>query len=211
MAEINSLFMDAGEKEAAILGHGFLYKFLEEGRMRSNFCVLTDKRVYVRGLYLHNTHRAYRLKRGESTLDVRDIVSSGFSTTRKGIVLALELLFAVLLSIASAFFLHFVEIVDHLYFGWDSIIWACSILLVVGLVAASIYFFSTPFKIFVIEYAGGKIAFLAFDYLEDDFREFQRELYKARDAFAPSFPRQIESEEQDGAKEPEDNSEDKKL
>ncbi|WP_251206862.1 hypothetical protein [Acetatifactor aquisgranensis] len=205
MAEINSLFMDAAEKEAAILGHGFLYKFLDEGRMRSNFCVLTDKRVYVRGLYLHNTYRAYRLKKGESTLDVRDIISSGFSTTRLGIVLALELLFVVLLSIATAFFLHFVEIVDHLYFGWDSIIWACSILLAVGLVAAPIYFFSTPFKIFVLEYAGGKIAFLAFDYLEDDFRTFQRELYRARDAFAPCAPRQIEAAEQAESQGPEDD------
>lgn len=196
MAELNSLFMDAAEKEAAILGHGFLYKFLEEGRMRSNFCVLTDRRVYVKGLYLHNTHRAYRLKRGESTLDVRDIVNSGFSTTRLGSVFLLEVLFVVLLSVAGGFFLRLVEILDHIYFGLDSIIWGCSILLTVGLIAVPIYYYFNPFKIFVLEYAGGKIAFLAYDYLEDDYRTFQRELYKAKDAFASPVLRQDDSQEQ---------------
>ena len=41
MAELNSLFMDAAETKAAILGEGFLYKFLDEGIMKDDsFCIV---------------------------------------------------------------------------------------------------------------------------------------------------------------------------
>ncbi len=187
MAELNSLFMDAGETKAAILGEGFLYKFLDEGIMKDHFCVLTNKRIYVKGTYFHNTDGAYRIRKGDYTIDVKNVISTGFSTARFGGIFLLELLFAVFLTVLTGFFLRFVEIVDHVYFGMDSILWTCSVLLTIGLIAVPIYYYVRPFKIFVIEYGGGKIAFLAFEYLEDDFRTFQQELYKAKDALSPVF------------------------
>ena len=36
MGELNSLFMEATEKKAAILVEGFLYKFLEEPLLRAD-------------------------------------------------------------------------------------------------------------------------------------------------------------------------------
>ncbi len=188
MGELNSLFMDATERKAAILGEGFLYKFLDEGCMKSHFCVLTDKRVYVKGRYFHNMGRAYRVKKGEYTIDVRDVTGSGFSTARFGFVFLLGVLFVILLSVLTGCFLLFVQAVDHLYFGLHAIVSNCLILMCIGLVAVPVYYFVRPFKIFVIEYAGGKIAFLAFDFLEPDFRTFQQELYKAKDAFSPAVP-----------------------
>ncbi|MCI9338038.1 MAG: hypothetical protein HFH93_10970 [Lachnospiraceae bacterium] len=184
MAELNSLFMDAAETKAAILGEGFLYKFLDEGIMKDHFCVLTDKRIYVKGTYFHNTDGAYRIRKGDYTIDVKNVISTGFSTARFGGVFLLELFFAVFLTVLTGFFLRFVEIIDHIYFGMDSILWVCSILLTIGLIAVPIYYYFNPFKIFVIEYGSGKIAFLAFEYLEDDFRLFQRQLYKAKDALS---------------------------
>lgn len=183
MAELSSIFMDASEKEASIVGEGFLYKFLESGVLKDRFCVLTDKRLYVRGWYLHNTDGAYRIRKGEYTIDVDKIICSGFSTARFGGLFILELLLAIFLCVSAGFFLHFVEIVDNVYFGTDSIIWACSILLAISFVAVPIYFYVCPQKIFVIEYGGGRIAFLSYEYLDDDFRRFQRDLYRVKDAF----------------------------
>ncbi len=182
MEGLNNLFMDATEKEAAILGELILHRFLTKGILKSRFCVLTNKRVYVGGTYFHNTDGAYRIRKGEYTIDVRDITSSGFSTVRFGGVFLLEVLFVILLSILTGFFLLFVQAVDHIYFGLDAIIWNCTILLIIGLVAVPIFFYFSPFRIFVIEYTGGKIAFLSFGYLDDDFRMFQRELFKVKDA-----------------------------
>ncbi|WP_300569354.1 hypothetical protein [uncultured Acetatifactor sp.] len=185
MGELNSLFMDATEKKAAILGEGFLYKFLEEGCMKSHFCVLTDKRVYVKGRYFHSTGRAYRVREGDYTIDVKDVTGSGFSTARFGFVFALGIAFVILLSVLAGFFLLFVEKVDHVYFGLQAIVSSCFIVMCIGLVAVPVCYLVRPFKIFVIEYTGGKIAFLSFELLEPDFRAFQQELYKAKDAFSP--------------------------
>ncbi len=186
MEGLNNLFMDTTEKEAAILGEGILHRFLTKGILKSHYCILTNKRMYVRGTYFHNTDRAYRIRKGEYTIDVRDITSSGFSTARFGGVFVLEILFVILLSILTGFFLLFVQAVDHLYFGLDTIIWNCIILLIIGLVAVPIFFYFSPCRIFVIEYTGGKIAFLSFGYLDDDFRMFQRELFKVKDAYLDS-------------------------
>ena len=194
MAELNSLFMDAAETKAAILGEGFLYKFLDEGIMKDHFCVLTDKRIYVKGTYFHNTDGAYRIRKGDYTIDVKNVISMGFSTTRFGGIFLLELFFAVFLTVLTGFFLRFVEYIDHIYFGMDSILWVCSILLTIGLIAVPIYYYFNPFKIFVIEYGSGKIAFLAFEYLEDDFRIFQRQLYRAKDALSFAAPSQADDE-----------------
>ena len=77
------------------------------------------------------------------------------------------------------------EKVDHVYFGLQAIVSSCFIVMCIGLVAVPVCYLVRPFKIFVIEYTGGKIAFLSFELLEPDFRAFQQELYKAKDAFSP--------------------------
>ena len=90
-----------------------------------------------------------------------------------------------MLSLLTGLFLLFVEAVGHYYFRMDDITCNCLILVVLGLVAALVYYYLKPFRIFVIEYVNGTIAFLAFDYPEDDLRMFQRELHKAKDACSP--------------------------
>ena len=116
---------------------------------------------------------------------MKDVTGSGFSTARFGFVFALGIVFVILLSVLAGFFLLFVEKVDHVYFGLQAIVSSCFIVMCIGLVAVPVCYLVRPFKIFVIEYTGGKIAFLSFELLEPDFRAFQQELYKAKDAFAP--------------------------
>ena len=185
MKELKELFIDVNEKEASVLGEGYLYRFLKEDILHSGFCVLTDKRLYFKGRYFQKSGKGYRSDKGEYAIDLKDVTGSGFSTTRFGIVFFLEVLFVIVLAALTALFLRFVEVVDHLYFGNEAIIKCCLVFMVLGLFAVPIYYYLKPFRIFVIEYAGGGIAFLVFDYLEEDARLFQKALYKAKDALTP--------------------------
>lgn len=182
METLKNLFIDTKEKEAAVLGEGYLVPLRTKSFPMSGVCVLTDRRLYCKGRFFQKAGKVYQSDKGEYTIDLKDVTGSGFSTARFGAFLLFEILFVILLSILTGFFLLFVEKVEHSYFGLDAITWSCMILLVVGLVAAVIYYYLKPFRIFVIEYMTGKIAFLAFNYPEDDLRMFQRELHKAKDA-----------------------------
>lgn len=186
--DVNSIFMDSGERQTAVVGEGYLYRFLKENTLRCGFCVLTDRRIYCKGTYFHKTGRAYRASKGDYTLEIKDVTASGYATTRFGIVFLLELLFVVVLTVLTGLFLLLVDAIEHYHFRMEDIIWGCTVLLVVGLVAAPIYYYVRPFRIFVIEYVSGKIAFLAFDYLEEDIRVFQRELYRIKDASVSAEP-----------------------
>lgn len=184
MKELKELFIDLDEKETSVLYEGLLDRFLDEGVLRSGFCVLSDRRLYFKGRYFQKSGKGYRSDKGEYAVDLKDVTGSGFSTTRFGIVFFLGILFVIVLSVLTALFLRFVEVVDHLYFGNEAIIKSCLVFLVLGLIAVPIYYYVKPFRIFVIEYAGGGIAFLVYDYLEEDIRMFQKAIYKAKDALS---------------------------
>lgn len=199
MKEVKELFIDADEKETSILGEWYLHRFLKEDILHSGFCVLTDKRLYFKGKYFHKIGRGYRSDKGEYAIDLKDVTGSGFSTARFGIVFFLEVLFVIVLSVLTALFLRLVEVVEHYYFGYDAIISLCLFFMVLGLLAVPFYYYLKPFKIFVIEYAGGGIAFLAFDYLEEDVRVFQKALYKAKDSLSPALRQESAKPENTGA------------
>lgn len=198
MKELKDMFIDSDEKETSVLGEGDLYWFLKEDILQSGFCVLTDKRLYFKGKYFHKIGRGYRPDKGEYAIDLKDVTGSGFSTARFGIVFFLEVLFVIVLSVLTALFLRLVEVVEHCYFGYDAIIRLCLFFMVVGLLAVPIYYYLKPFKIFVIEYVGGGIAFLAFDYLEEDVRVFQKALYKAKDSLNPALCKESAKPENTG-------------
>lgn len=163
---------------------GNMVRFLKEDVLRSGFCVLTNKRLYFKGRYFMKSGKGYRSDKGEYSVDLKDVTGSGFSTTRFGIVLFLEMLFVIVLSGLTALFLKFVEVVDNLHFGNELIIECCLGIMVIGLLIVPIYYYLNPFRIFVIEYVGGGIAFLvySYSYLENDSKMFQKALYKAKEA-----------------------------
>ncbi len=178
MKEVKELFADANEKECSVLGEGYLYKFLTDDVLYRGFCVMTDRRLYFKGKYFQKVGRKFRPDKGEYTIDLKDVTSSGFTTARFGIVFFLEILFVIVMT---ALFLRFVEVVDHFYFGDETIIESCLVLMALGLIAVPFYYYLKPFKAFVIEYAGGGIAFLVPDYFEEDARMFQKALHRAKD------------------------------
>lgn len=180
---LDEMFMDADEKEAAVLGKGQLHRFLEEGILKSGFCILTDRRVYFRGRYLQKTGSAYQASRGEYTIDLKDVTGSGFSTARFGVVFLLGILYVLVMTVLAGFFLFFLGEAQQYRFDMPSVFWSCKILLGLGLVAVPVCYYLKPFRVFVIEYSGGEIAFLVYDYLEDDMRLFQKALYRAKDAY----------------------------
>ncbi len=181
MKEVKELFADANEKECSVLGEGYLYKFLTDDVLYRGFCVMTDRRLYFKGKYFQKVGRKFRPDKGEYTIDLKDVTSSGFTTARFGIVFFLEILFVIVMTVLTALFLRFVEVVDHFYFGDETIIESCLVLMALGLIAVPFYYYLKPFKAFVIEYAGGGIAFLVPDYFEEDARMFQKALHRAKD------------------------------
>lgn len=182
MKELSDIFIDKDERESLILGEWYLHKFLKGDAMKGRFCVLTDKRLYFNGRYFQKSGRSYRPDKGEYAIDLMDVTGSGFTTARLGIVLFLEILFVIVLSLLTALFLVAVDAVEHYHFSRESIVQSCLVLLVLGLVAAPIYFYLKPLRIFVVEYGNSGIAFLTFDYLDDEARLLQKALHKAKDA-----------------------------
>lgn len=197
LKNVDRIFMDTEEKKTAVIGEGSLCRFLHDGILKSGFCVLTDKRVYFKGCYLQKTGRAYQASKGEYTIDLKDVTGSGFSTTRFGIVFLMGILYVLVMTVLTGLFLLFVSEVEHYHFEMAAITRSCEILLVVGLAAVPVCYYLKPFRIFVIEYASGKIAFLANEYLENDMRLFQRELYKAKDACAAASAQEKPDEKPD--------------
>lgn len=180
---LDRIFMDADEREAAVLGKSQLRRFLAEGILKSGFCILTDRRVYFRGRYFRKAGSAYHADRGECTIDLRDVTGSGFSTARFGAVFLLGVLYVLVVTILAGGFLLFLGEAGQYRFDMPSVLWSCKILLGLGLVAVPVCYYLRPFRIFVIKYSGGEIAFLTSDYLEDDMRLFQKALYREKDAY----------------------------
>ena len=82
MKEVKELFADANEKECSVLGEGYLYKFLTDDVLYRGFCVMTDRRLYFKGKYFQKVGRKFRPDKGEYTIDLKDVTSSGFTTAR---------------------------------------------------------------------------------------------------------------------------------
>lgn len=183
MEDVSCIFMNAEETKAAVLYEWHLEKFLQDGVLKDGFCVLTDKRLYFKGRYLHNTGRSYQADRGEYTIELKDVTGSGFATTRFGIVFLLEILYVLVMTVVAGFFIYFMVKLEHYPLGLDSILWTCKVLLALGLAAVPVFYYLKPFRIFVIEYAGGKIGFFVEELLEGELVAFQRELYKAKDMY----------------------------
>lgn len=182
MNEAKERLKNLNKKKELEQRDGYLFKLLKEDILYNGLCVLTNKRVYFRGRYFQKAGKGYRSDRGEYMVELKDVTGFGFSTARFGILFFLGIVFVIVMSVLTALFLRLVEVVDHLYFGNEAIIHSCLAFLVLGLIAVPICYYLKPFKIFAIDYPGGGIAFLVFDFLEEDAKVFQKALYNAKEA-----------------------------
>lgn len=178
MEDLRKLFIDSNEKQVATLGGGYIKNFIMSGDMSKGFCAVSDKRVYFRGKCYVKSGKYYRVSKEERTVDLKDVTGSGFSYTRNIFAFAVAIVGAIW---ALIFLL--IGCVD----GFDSmrfINWVVYILTgYVPDIVAWIVYIKYNIRIFEITYAGGKIAFKASDYNEEEMQTFQRSLRMAKDNY----------------------------
>lgn len=175
MENLQSMFVDANEKQIATLGGNYLRNFLATGSLDKGFCTISDKRVYFRGKCFYKSGNNYKNSKEERVVDLKDITGTGFIEARHWWMKIVSPVCAVLALVL--FFLlegKEVDIVTGFFFA----LWvAC----VGGAVIFTILYFVLKQRLFEISYAGGKIAFKASNYSEEEMQSFQKELRRAKD------------------------------
>lgn len=180
MENLQSMFADSNEKQIATLGGSYLRNFLATGSLDKGFCAVSDKRVYFRGKCYYKSGNSYKNSKEERTVDLKDITGTGFVITRHWLLRTISLVL-IIPTFVIFFFLYGKEIdfVTSIFFT----IWLCSL---IGTIVCGVLYFVLKLRLFEIAYAGGKIAFKASNYSEEEMQTFQKQLRMAKDNYNPS-------------------------
>ena len=171
MDNLQEIYIDSNEKSIALLGGSYLRNFLATGSLAKGLCAVTDKRVYFRGKCFNKSGKHYTKSKEERIVGLSDITGTGFVHTKRWLLmLAAIILFIISLS---GMFLAADGAGD--IFGYSGI-FAC----VVAVVFVILYFV-LKLRVFEISYAGGKIAFKASSYSEEEMQTFQKMIHLAKD------------------------------
>lgn len=181
MNNMSNLFVDANEKEISTLGSNYLRNFLSTGSLENGFCTVTDKRVYFRGKCYTKSGNNYKSTKEEKTVDLKDVTGTGFTFIKHFGLMVLAILctiWAVIFSfiiVTSLPRLNDFEILP-------SFLYLIFLAILPTIVLWGLYLF-LKVKVFEISFAGGKIAFKASSYNENEVNNFQRALRQAKDNY----------------------------
>lgn len=176
MDDLNKMFVDSNEKEVATLGGDYLRNFLATGSLSKGFCGVSNKRVYFRGKCYHKVKGHYKSTKEERTVDLKDVTGTGFVESRFFLLMVLasiSLLWCAfaLISMFTEKYLDGSEIAMIVIFG------------IMPSVLLWLIYFVCRVRLFEISFAGGKIAFKASNYNEEEMQEFQKALRIAKDNY----------------------------
>lgn len=181
MNNMSNLFVDANEKEISTLGSNYLRNFLSTGSLENGFCTVTDKRVYFRGKCYTKSGNNYKSTKEEKTVDLKDVTGTGFTFIKRFWLMILAILctiWAVVLTFSLVASLPELNESE----GWSSILLVIFVAILPTIVLWGLYWF-LKVKVFEISFAGGKIAFKASSYNENEVNNFQRALRQAKDNY----------------------------
>lgn len=181
MNNMSNLFVDANEKEISTLGSNYLRNFLSTGSLENGFCTVTDKRVYFRGKCYTKSGNNYKSTKEEKTVDLKDVTGTGFTFIKHFWLIILAILctiWAVVLTFSLVASLPELNESE----GWSSILLVIFVAILPTIVLWGLYLF-LKVKVFEISFAGGKIAFKASSYNENEVNNFQRALRQAKDNY----------------------------
>lgn len=181
MNNMSNLFVDANEKEISTLGSNYLRNFLSTGSLENGFCTVTDKRVYFRGKCYTKSGNNYKSTKEEKTVDLKDVTGTGFTFIKRFWLMILAILctiWAVVLTFSLVASLPELNESE----GWSSILLVIFVAILPTIVLWGLYWF-LKVKVFEISFAGGKIAFKALSYNENEVNNFQRALRQAKDNY----------------------------
>ena len=178
---MSNLFVDANEKEISTLGSNYLRNFLSTGSLENGFCTVTGKRVYFRGKCYTKSGNNYKSTKEEKTVDLKDVTGTGFTFIKRFWLMILAILctiWAVVLTFSLVASLPELNESE----GWSSILLVIFVAILPTIVLWGLYWF-LKVKVFEISFAGGKIAFKASSYNENEVNNFQRALRQAKDNY----------------------------
>ena len=181
MNNMSNLFVDANEKEISTLGSNYLRNFFSTGSLENGFCTVTDKRVYFRGKCYTKSGNNYKSTKEEKTVDLKDVTGTGFTFIKRFWLMILAILctiWAVVLTFSLVASLPELNESE----GWSSILLVIFVAILPTIVLWGLYWF-LKVKVFEISFAGGKIAFKASSYNENEVNNFQRALRQAKDNY----------------------------
>lgn len=181
MNNMSNLFVDANEKEISTLGSNYLRNFLSTGSLENGFCTVTDKRVYFRGKCYTKSGNNYKSTKEEKTVDLKDVTGTGFTFIKRFWLMILAILctiWAVVLTFSLVASLPELNESE----SWSSILLVIFVAILPTVILWGLYWF-LKVKVFEISFAGGKIAFKASSYNENEVNNFQRALRQAKDNY----------------------------
>ena len=159
----------------------YLRNFLSTGSLENGFCTVTDKRVYFRGKCYTKSGNNYKSTKEEKTVDLKDVTGTGFTFIKRFWLMILAILctiWAVVLTFSLVASLPELNESE----GWSSILLVIFVAILPTIVLWGLYWF-LKVKVFEISFAGGKIAFKASSYNENEVNNFQRALRQAKDNY----------------------------
>lgn len=171
----SQVFVESDEQLLATLGNGWITNMLF-GRTKKCNALLTDKRVYLQGIFFSGQGKSLLQEKYEKIIDLEDITGTGFLySTGIGILLTLLVVFvpAILGFILSGGY-------RSLRYGY-LIFSGAGMGLLLGILVATIIYILSRKTYFIIEYAGGSIRFEASIIGVSDVRDFQKQIRRAKD------------------------------
>ena len=174
------ILIDKTEETKVILGDSYLKNYLQTGRLKKSFAILTDKRIYMRGqCYEKKGLFGLRKSNINKVLDVQDITGTEYRSRNKPLVklicLGLGIPALLFTSLLCAYSLDTGDRTPSLMF-------TITIGIIITLVTwFIIFFFKDKYEFLDISFAGGRIAYDCGKEKSFNIREFQRQMRLAKD------------------------------
>lgn len=181
----NPMFITPDEQQIAVLGQSYLRSMVTGGGLATGTCILTSKRLYFKGTCFTSNGKGFSKSSEDSIVDIKDITASGFSVS-SNIAYFIFALVAVIFSITSI--VDGIDSNDYYRSQWgmsgqgDTQIVIGIIGIIIALLAVFL-FFVRRHKLYVISFAGGKLAFKASSYSTVELSNFQRMLRLVKDGY----------------------------
>ena len=181
MNNMSNLFVDANEKEISTLGSNYLRNFLSTGSLENGFCTVTDKRVYFRGKCYTKSGSNYKSTKEEKTVDLKDVTGTGFTFIKHFWLMILAVLCTIWAVVFTFIIVSSLPVLSDFEI-LPSFLYLIFLAILPTIVLWGLYLF-LKVKVFEISFAGGKIAFKASSYNENEVNNFQRALRQAKDNY----------------------------
>jgi hypothetical protein len=105
VTKFNKIFASPTEKFVCTLGNSYAENYLASGSLKNGFAILSDKRVYFKGICYFFTGKNFVKRHEERVVDVKDVTGTGFIHIKSILLLVLAIIFTILPMLVPILFL----------------------------------------------------------------------------------------------------------